>query len=615
MRMLRALGGAGGRRVVWYALGAALVAFALYTSAFRGEFVVMDDFAYVRDNPNLSASTGGWAFSSFDMATWHPLTWMSLWLDYAIWKLDPAGYHVTNALLHAACTFLVMLLFVRLISAASPLVELDGIPLKGLAPPLVAEAALVAAMVFAVHPAHAEAVAWISGRKVLLYSAFWLSSLIMYLRYVRIGGLWAYGASLGLFVLALLSQPMAATLPLAMLVMDWYPLKRRDRQSAVIEKLPFALLSLASAAVTYVAYKDTLGGMTPLPAGFKVLNAVRALGHYAAKSVAPVGLSPFYPQPMGGAAINAGHVGALVGVTLITLTAILLYRKAPVVLAGWAFFVALLLPVLGVIPMGLQAAADRYMYLALIGPLAMLSAGVIVLLRRHARNVRVAAWAVIVILSVLCVMQARVWRTSYTLWEHVMALYPNDAQPYAGLGLASLAAGRTEEALGMLDQAINIEIKTVAKSPRLHWLYSTRADALMSKSEYDKAVIDYSAAIRIRDGYDIYFIKRARAYGAMGEWDRAISDLRRATALTPGNVEALGTLGGAYLKRADYTRASEAFTKALMLKPREGSYYVGRAEAYMHMGQQEAAAGDMRSAARLGSPEAQNALRQGGMSW
>ena len=569
-------------RMPRYALAAAFLAFALYSASLGGAFIVGDDFASVRDNPALSlppAAFFNWAFSTFELSAWQPLTWISFRIDHALWGADPRGYHLTSALLHALNAFLVTLLLGRLIRAAR----------QGRDDIASAEAgALIAGLMFASHPALAESVAWISGRKVLLSAVFWLGSALIYMKYTERRRPWLYLASIASFALALMSQPMAATLPLALLILDRYPLRRPWRRS-LIEKIPYALLGIASAMVTYAAYKDTLSGMTPLGWGYRLLGAVRALGHYMAKTAAPVGLSAFYPQPMGGAAVNAAHVGAVVAVLAVSLAALLVRKKAPAVIAGWTFFVVTLMPVLGLIPTGLQAAADRYMYIAVLGPL-----GIVAAYGWRGRKSRMAAALLVAALCVLCLVQIRTWRTSATLWEHSRELYPNDAQPYAWLGLAAMADGRTVEALALLDQAVNIEIETVTNSPRLHWLYATRADALMTRGEYEKAAIDYSAAIRIKDSYDVYYIKRGKAYSAMGEWDRAISDLRRAVALRPDNAEAWGLLGAARLKRADYARAADAFTKAIALQPGGRAFHEGRAEAYIAMGRPDLAAEDRR---------------------
>ncbi len=572
-------------RLLLCALAAAALAFALYSASLGGAFIVPNDYAYVRDNPAMAlppAEFARWAFSTFELSAWQPLTWISFRIDHALWGANPQGYHLTSALIHSLNAFLVTLLFGALIRAARTDAREGGYA-----------GALIAGLMFASHPALVESVAWISGRKVLLSAALWLGSALIYLKYTGRRNPFLYLASLASFALALMSQPMAATLPVALLILDRYPLRRGPWRMILVEKAPFALLGLASGAVAYAAYKDALSGMTPPGWGFRLLDAVRALGHYMAKTAAPVGLSAFYPQPMGGSTVNAGHVGAAVAVLAVSLAALLTRRKFPAVIAGWAFFIVTLLPVLGLIPTGLAAAADRYMYIALLGPL-----GVIAAYGWRGRKSRMAAAALVGALCVLCVVQIRVWRTGETLWEHSRELYPNDAQPYAELGLSAMAGGRTAEALALLDDAVKIEIETVTNSPRLSWLYAARADALMSGGEYEKAAIDYSAAIRIKDSYDIYYIKRAVAYSALAEWDRAIQDLRRAVALRPGNAGAWGMLGDAWLKRADYARAADAFTKALALRPGDRAFLEGRAEAYAGMGRPDLAGEDRQQGRR-----------------
>lgn len=601
------------RESIIYAALAALTGIALYLTGINGEFIVPDDYTFIKNNPNLHAPDADfiqWAFTTFDNSIWHPLTWLSYSLDYSYWGLDPRGYHLTNALLHGLNTFLVTLILMRLINISY---ERDS-PDKNAALTTSAMVAGLGGAVFAVHPIHVESVQWISERKGLLCALFWLGTVFMYLRYAETRKLWLYGACLALFGLSLMSKPVAVTLPLVLLIIDWYPLRRADWRAAVIEKIPFLLLSLAVIVLTFIAFESAMSGITPIPFAFRFWGAVRAIGLYMAKTIAPVGLSHFYPQPFGGSTINAGHVGAVLAVAIVSLIAVGFRKKAPALLAGWLFLLITLLPTLGLVQIGFQAASDRYMYLPLLGPIGMLCYLSIKTLR-YGRRFWAAAWILLVVLCAMSVMQIRVWRTSFTLWEQVRKIYPNDSQPYAGLGLASLAAGVPEQALRLMDLAVEIEIKTVTNSPRLHWLYSTRADALVSQKEYEKAVIDYSAAIRMLDSNETYHYKRGRSYEILGEWDRAISDYRRTVTLSPSHADALGALGAAYAKRGDYGRAVEALTKAITLKPGQDDLHMHRANAYVEMGQRDAALDDLRKAAKLGNAQAREILEKGNIPW
>lgn len=605
------------RQAVIYAALVAMAGFALYLTGIKGEFIVPDDYTCIKDNPHLSVPPAEfiqWAFTTFDNSIWHPITWLSYSLDYAYWGLDPRGYHLTNALLHGLNSFLVTLIFMRLINISMRKPEPQEPADTDKYMMTSAMTAGLGGAIFALHPVHVESVAWISERKGLLSALFWLGAVFMYLRYAETRKLWLYCACLALFGLSLMSKPVAVTLPFVLLILDWYPLKRADWRSAVIDKIPFMLMSLAATVLTFLAFESATGGITPISYAFRFWNAIRAIGLYMAKTIAPIGLSPFYPQPQGGSTINAGHVGAIFAVSITTLIAVGFRKKAPALLAGWMFFLITLLPTIGLIQIGSQAASDRYMYLPLMGPIAILCYFAIKTMR-HGRRFWIAVWILLAVLCAMSVMQIRVWRNSFTVWEQVMEIYPNDSQPYAGLGLASLASGVPDQALGLMDLAIEIEIKTVTNSPKLHWLYSTRADILVSRKEYEKAVIDYSAAIRMLDSNETYHFKRGQAYEAMGELDRAISDYRRTVALSPNHASALGLLGVAYGHRGDYGRAVEALTKALILRPKEDSLYLNRANDYMEMGQSDAAIEDFRRAAQLGNIQARELLASQGIGW
>jgi hypothetical protein len=419
-----------------------LLSVAVYLPSLPNEFVNWDDPVYVSRNPHLDSLDGPfveWAFTTNACSNWHPLTWISLGIDTAVWGKRPSGYRLTSLLLHGLNTVLTVLLFGRLARLAG-----------GSAGRASLFAATTAGAVFGLHPLHVESVAWIAERKDVLYAFFWLLAFLAWIRYATGEGRrarpWYFGLSLLLFALSLLAKPMAVTLPLVLIIADSYPLRRiGDGRAfvriAILEKLPFFVLAAASSVVTLVVQRagGAMEAMAHIPLGSRLWGAEQALGFYLWQLVAPVSLVPFYPLPATLAPLTFEYLAPLVLVLAITAAALLGWRRTPVVTAAWAYYVVTLVPVLGIVQVGSQAAADRYMYLPMLGPLAVLAAGAAWVWRRGAPARGVALVALVLVsgsLAALTVRQIGVWRNSVTLWTHVTRHFPDCASAFYQLGHA-----------------------------------------------------------------------------------------------------------------------------------------------------------------------------------
>src|ERR1017187_5658425 len=354
----------------------AVVTLFVYWPAKQCDFLGYDDPLYYSENAHvqagLSMSNLGWAFTTGEAANWHPLTWLSLMLDAEIFGNQPAGPHLVNVLWHVVNAILVFALFRRLTAATW-------------------RSALVAAL-FALHPLHVESVVWIAERKDLLCGFFVLLSLLAYARHVRsdvcrvtqerrASSLVArhasrfYFLSLVFFALALMSKPMAVTLPFLLLLLDWWPLRRicdlrftiYDLRPLLLEKIPFFVLSAAASLVTFVVQKkgDAVATLTTFPLLVRVENAFVSYARYMAKTFWPATLANPYPHP--------GHwpvAPVIVSVLLfvgLCVAAFWFARKFPFVFTGWFWFAGMLVPVIGLVQVGTQAMADRYAYLPVIG--------------------------------------------------------------------------------------------------------------------------------------------------------------------------------------------------------------------------------------------------------
>ena len=337
-------------------LVAGLGAVVVFLPALANGFLDWDDGSLLLRNPwyrGLGSSNLPWMFTTVLMGHWMPVNWLSFGLDYLLWGMDPAGYHLTNVLLHAGGVAVFYCVAHALLRAA--------LPARQASDPWLRLGALVAALAFGVHPLRVESVAWVTERRDVLSGLFYLLAVRAYLRYVAArSAKGAYGAALGCFALALMSKSITVTLPGILVLLDIYPLRRLGGATGWVtpaarrvwlEKLPFAALALAGAAVAIRAIASG-GGLTPL--------GVLALPARAA-------LSPLYELALPLRPFGASFVLSALGVVTVTGTALLLRRRWPGFLAAWAAFTLTLLPVLGMAHNGYQVAADRYTYLACLG--------------------------------------------------------------------------------------------------------------------------------------------------------------------------------------------------------------------------------------------------------
>lgn len=416
-------------------VGLVLVTLLTYSPALWCDFVGWDDPIYVTRNPavqaGLSPSGIAYAFTTFDSSNWIPLTWLSYELDSSLFGLQPVGFHATNVILHACNVCLLFLVLKRLTAATGR--------------------SAVVALFYAVHPLHVESVAWISERKDVL-STFWLMcALLLYEWYARqpsSGRLIATGLCMAL---GLLAKPMLVTLPILLLLLDLWPLRRiawngvlqpavsPDRYppchwwQAILEKLPLFALSLIAGSITLMAQQVSMIDGSTIPTVTRLGNALQAYGWYLWKTVLPTGLCAFYPHPLH--ALSWPVVGFW-ACLLLAFSVLVVYsgRRRPYLLFGWLWFLMTLLPVLGLVQVGMQAYADRYAYVPHIGLFVMIVWGIHDLLAQFESGWKCGVLLVIAG-SVVCVSLTRsqisTWQNTQTLWSHALTL---DHTNYVALG-------------------------------------------------------------------------------------------------------------------------------------------------------------------------------------
>ncbi len=442
------------RRAVVVLLAAVLFAATLGVYWKTGEFGFLnyDDNTYVTHNPAVADGLTGegarWAFTTFYAANWHPLTWLSHMADVSLFGPDAAGHHRTNALLHALTAALV---FVALCAYTRAL-----------------GASLFVAAFFALHPLRVESVAWISERKDLLAGLFGVAALIAYERYARSAGGRRVRMALVavLLALGLLAKPMLVTLPFVLLLLDAWPLGRRNVAALVREKLPLFALVLASCVITSIAQRaggalEALHRVTFVP---RVVQAFEAIGSYVSAILWPTNLAVFYPHraALDAADYSPWSVAAGLGFAIaVGVTAIGWWKRArmPWILVGWLWFCGMLVPVLGFVQVGMQSHADRYTYLPSIGVALALAFSVRALCagskaRTHAAGVLATCW--IAALVPLTRAQLETWRSTTALMEHAIAVTDRNFVAHLNLASAYERERRLTDAVTHYKEAVRI---------------------------------------------------------------------------------------------------------------------------------------------------------------
>jgi len=612
----------------------AFLAFLVFLPSLQNDFVDWDDYEYVYDNFHIRSLDGSffrWAFGHFYNSNWHPITWISHAIDFSLWGLNPIGHHLTNNALHALNTFLVIVLVMRLIEERNYVLSQNG-PSFFLNRQATLIAAGVTGLLFGLHPVHVESVAWVAERKDLLCALFFLLSIIMYTKYLRLIDsrvdrekplllVRTYLSSLGFFILALLSKPMAVSLPAVLIILDWYPYDRyrslNISKSALLEKLPFILLSCLSSALTVAAQKAgaSLASIEEIPLSTRLLTGMKSLSAYLGKMIIPLDLIPFYPYPTlkDMPLLAWEYLSAIIIVIAITAACLVVARKQKLFLSAWSYYVITLVPVLGIVQVGSQAMADRYTYLPSIGILLVVGVCVSWLLtKKFISNPWIKPVSVFVIISSLVLMayltymQIGVWRNSIDLWSYVIEKEPQTVpRAYYNRGVVFYRMRQFDKAITDFDKAISLR-------PSYYKAYNNRGLVLAQMGHYDLAIENYNIVIDLRPLDDTAYYNRGLALNRIGEVDRAKADFDRSIQLNPLNHKAYIGLGIVHGEKGLYSEAINDFNKAISLQPGDGIAYVNRGYAYSLRGSPDLAVSDFQKACDAGSQEGCKALQEGG---
>lgn len=541
------------RRVIVCLLLTAATA-AIYARVASFGFVNFDDWGYVRDNARVLAGLTQdgivWAFTTTSLANWHPLTWLSLQLDAQLFGTSPQVFHTTNIVLHVVNTLLLFLLFDRMTRSTWP-------------------SAFVAAL-FAVHPLHVESVAWVAERKDVLSAAFGLLACHAWFGWVGRGGRARYALAVAAYAASLLAKPMLVSLPLLLLLFDVWPLDRaNDLRRRIVEKVPLFVLAAALCVMTVLAQAS--GGatrsVTQYPLSGRAANAVVTYVTYLVKAVWPSGLAVYYPYPYGGTPAwqVAGSV-AILG--LVTAACVRSRARAPYLFVGWFWYLITLVPVIGLVKQGSQAMADRYTYLPLIGPFAMLAYGLSDLLgraafstRRVARGAAAAlACAALLTLSVLAWRQAGYWSDSVTLFTHALAVTTENAVAENSLAQAFFERGDIDRAMPHCEAAVRI-------APGMADAQSNLVRGLLAQGRTEEAASRVREALALRPDDSRTHVNAGLIARLEGRNEDAMRSFREALRLDPTDQEAHLNLGAVLSTLGETEEAIVQFEEAARLRP------------------------------------------------
>ncbi len=559
------------RRKTFICLVLITVTLAVFWQVSNHEFVNFDDDDYVSENPHVQSvlSRQGiiWAFTATRAANWHPLTWLSHMIDCQLYGLNPSGHHLTNVLFHLVNTLLLFLLLNRITGASW-------------------RSGFVAAL-FAVHPLHVESVAWVAERKDVLSTLFWLLTMWAYIYYVEKPRLHRYLLTLLTFALGLMAKPMLVTLPVVLLLLDYWPLKRFEiGQSAsglpaasqpstiaekpgaqafhlLLEKTPLFVLAAVSTFVTFVVQKSggAVGALEVYPIKIRVANALVSYVSYMVKMIWPQNLAVFYPHPGQSLPMwQAAAAGLLL--LLISIAVIRAGRRQPYLPVGWLWYLGTLVPVIGLVQVGAQAMADRYTYVPLIGLFIMAAWGVPELLAKYRFQRTVLATLATILLVTLTLVskrQVRHWQNSLTLFQHAVEVTADNYVAHDSLGNALAQQG-------MLDQATVHYRESLRIKPNLVNTHNNLGVALLQQGEINRAMAQYYQALRLKPDSAETHNNLGVALFTVGQLDQAIGHYLTAIKLDPNFGKAHNNLGNALARKGKLDEAISQYSKALELK-------------------------------------------------
>jgi protein O-mannosyl-transferase len=566
--------------------------FCVFLPCLRNDFSNFDDPVYITYNGHVhhgfTWSAIRWAFGSFYAANWHPITWLSHIADCSMFGKQAWGHHLTNIVFHSANVVLLFLLF----SHATGSIWRSA----------------VVAIFFGVHPLHVESVAWVAERKDVLNAFFSLLTLLAYVHWTtdvdRRSKTW-YLVSLLCYALSLGSKAMSVTLPVILLLLDFWPLRRLQSRPAIkrafVEKIPFAVFALAICVVTMAAQRSGGAIKADVPLWVRFANAAVSIARYLGKLFWPHNMIVFYPYVVPSSAVIAWSTLLL---TFVSVATLLWRRSCPWLFVGWWWFVISLVPVIGLIQIGAQAMADRYTYWPSVGAFVAIVWGA----ARALENVR-APRPVVATLACLFVtgsaagtmMQISFWRNSETLFNHALAIAPDNSLAHLNLGVALEERGALSEGLPHLRKAADL----APKDPETHLNLGM---ALDQSGDLVAAIYEFQIALRIKPDYAKAHANLAIVLQKQNNFQRAIDEYREALRLAPGSPEVHLGFGLALQQTGQIDTALSEFERAIKQDPSYAAAHSNRGIVLEKVGRLEESIAEYRTARKLDPKNADASL-------
>lgn len=586
-----------------------LLAAVVYAQVGSHEFSIYDDGIYVTENPTVQSGLTveglQWVFTTTQAGNWHPLTWISHMLDCQLFGPNAGAHHLVNLFFHLANTVLLFLALQWMTAARW-------------------QSAFVAAL-FALHPLHVESVAWIAERKDVLSTFFWFLTLMAYVHYTRRPGGLRYLAVCLAFTLGLMAKPMLVTLPLTLLLLDFWPLGRtpywqkddstpqtdeaegkkkkkkakkpaKDGEasfpwSLVYEKIPLFALTALSCAVTLYAQKYAMIPLERLSFYERVANALVSYVRYILKMFWPLDLAPFYPHSPWPTWVTVAAGILIAGITFLAFRKM---RSLPYIAVGWFWYLGTLFPVIGIVQVGGQAMADRYTYVPLIGLFIILAWGVSDLAEKtRSRGIVLAVPACVVIMALMVTtwLQVQRWRDSVTLFSHAVAATENNYKAHNLLAIALMFQGKLDEALHHSKESLRIQ-------PLNADLYIQKGNILLDMGRSEEAKDNYRRALQLDPNSESAYYNLGVVFHDEGNTDGAIAEYRRAIKIRGTHFPAHMKLAEALMGKGQVDEALQVYIRAAALQPRTAEIYYNMGNGLVAQGRLDDAVAQFERAIR-----------------
>lgn len=564
--------------------GLVAVTWAIYGQILFHDFISYDDPTYITENSDvqagLTAASIGWAFSSGYASNWHPLTWLSLMLDYEVWGGKAGGFLATNLIFHTLNALLLFWIMKKMTGSVIGSVFIAGI--------------------FAWHPLHVESVAWVTERKDVLSGFFCLAALLAYVGYGHHGGKRRYLTALVLFAGGLMAKPMLVTGPMLLLLLDYWPLDRglvtenaktgkpverskanknhsRKRLGILVllaEKIPFVILAAISSVITFMVQRKGGAVATADLLGFGVRagNAFISYVTYIIKTFVPTKLAIFYPHPE----IVPGWQAAGCLLLLILISAAVLAGRRRYLTMGWLWYLVTLIPMIGIVQVGIQSHADRYMYIPMIGLSIMVVWGLGELANRGRRlklTLLVSGCAWLFVVSVLCWFQVGCWKDGFTVFSHALEVTRDNHVAHVNLGNILVQQRKSDLGISHYRQALRIRENYSDAYYNLGLTYSMN-------DKIDESIDNFYKSLSIRRNCPKTCYHLGKALSKKGELDRAIFYYREALKYNSSPPASIyNDLANALVKQKKYDEAIEHYNRAIQLEPTFARAYYNKGMA------------------------------------